>query len=76
MTRCCDGPRCRLLAGDHRHGTPGAYSNFWCRCAPCRAASSAARLALYHRNKAAARRPLNPGSAPAVGRTTNLMETP
>ena len=33
----------QLAPDDPRHGTTNGYNNYGCRCAPCRAASSAAR---------------------------------
>lgn len=36
----CAGSRCRLSAGDERHGTANGYGNLYCRCEPCRAARS------------------------------------
>lgn len=57
---CCDGAHCRLLAGDHRHGTSSAYANFGCRCPACRQASAGKARELRARNAAAGGRVVIP----------------
>lgn len=48
----CYGTKCRLTAGDKRHGTTTGYSNSRCRCGPCTQAWSTYSVSARHIRRA------------------------